>query len=202
VPLSERDRRTLVIGGIVIGVLLVALLLVNLLGGDGAPPGGVTARPPQSGSPGPGTGSPTPTQTPSTPGGGGPAGRDPFSIPAIFSVAPPSTSGTGTGTGTSTSTTTSPPPSGPTTSSSTPPPTQPGNGSSTNQGGHEVVLLDVFRVNGNGAVDVEVDGLVYTVLEGETFGPNDRFQLVSTSGNCASFLFGDESFSLCVTPQK
>ena len=87
-------------------------------------------------------------------------------------------------------------------SSSGPPPTQPGNGSSTNVGGHEVVLLDVFTVNGVDAVQVEVDGTVYDVTEGETFGPNDQFELISASGNCAAFLFADDSFTLCVNPQK
>ena len=195
-PLSERDRRTLVIGGIVIGVLLVALVLVNVLGGDDAPPGGVTARPTETGSPGTGTPTTTPSPTGGTTTPGGSTGRDPFSIPPGFSVAPTTSPG---------GTTTTPPPSngnGTTTTTTSPPPTQPGNDSSTNVGGHEVVLLDVFTVNGNGAVDVEVDGVVYSVLEGETFGPNDQFELLSTSGNCATFLFGDDSFTLCVTPQK
>ena len=44
-------------------------------------------------------------------------------------------------------------------------------------------------------VQVEVDGHTSTVNEGQQFAGN--FELVSVSGNCARFLFGDESFSLC-----
>jgi hypothetical protein len=64
------------------------------------------------------------------------------------------------------------------------------------------VLLNVFAVNGVPTVQVEVDGQIYDVTVGETFGPNDRFEVRSISGNCATFVFGDESFTLCVTPQK
>ncbi|MGZ8572093.1 MAG: hypothetical protein ACXWW5_07710 [Actinomycetota bacterium] len=69
-------------------------------------------------------------------------------------------------------------------------------------GGHEVVLQAVFTVDGVDTVQVEVDGTVYDVSEGETFGPNGQFELISASGNCAAFLFADDSFTLCVTPQK
>ena len=69
-------------------------------------------------------------------------------------------------------------------------------------GGHDVVLLDTFTVNGVDTVQVEVDGQVYDVAEGDTFGPGNSFELMSVSGNCAAFVFGDESFTLCVRPQK
>jgi hypothetical protein len=65
-------------------------------------------------------------------------------------------------------------------------------------GGHTVVLLDIFQ--GGTKVQVEVDGTVYTVSVGETFAGN--FRLVSISGNCARFVFGDEGFTLCTSPRK
>jgi hypothetical protein len=64
-----------------------------------------------------------------------------------------------------------------------------------------VVLLDAFFMNGVGQADVEVNGTVYHVAVGETFA-NGRYELRSVSDNCATFLRGDESFTLCVTPQK
>ncbi|HEX9298617.1 MAG TPA: hypothetical protein VF968_00620, partial [Actinomycetota bacterium] len=83
-----------------------------------------------------------------------------------------------------------------------PTPTQPGGGSSANLGGHTVVLLDTFRVSGTDRAQVEIDGVVYNVAVGERFGPGNRFELRSVSGNCGTFVFGDESFTLCITPSK
>jgi hypothetical protein len=208
-PMTARDRRTLTIGGGVAGVLLVGVLLMNLLGGGGGeelpilpfpPPGaggGTTTSPP-----------PTSTTSPVTVF----SGRDPFSIPAAFMVAPsggtttPPTSG-GTTPPPTSGGTTPPPTSGATTpppssGGTGPPPTQPGNGSSTNIGGHTVVLLDVFPRNGVTHAQLEIDGTVYSVAAGQRFGPGRSFELVSASGNCATFLFGSESFTLCLTPQK
>jgi hypothetical protein len=68
-------------------------------------------------------------------------------------------------------------------------------------GGHLVVLLDTFKHNGKQHAQVEVDGTVYNPAEGERFFQG-RFRLVSVSGNCANFLFGDERFGLCARPQK
>jgi len=61
-----------------------------------------------------------------------------------------------------------------------------------------VVLLDTFTANGVEQAQVEVDGTVYDPSVGETFGPNKIYRLQSVSGNCATFLYGDESFTLCV----
>ena len=74
----------------------------------------------------------------------------------------------------------------------------PGGGSSTTVGGHTVVLLDIFA-DGTRA-QVEVDGDVFTVSVGETF--DDNFRLVSISGECARFVFGDEGFTLCTIAPK
>src|SRR5881296_3861631 len=39
-------------------------------------------------------------------------------------------------------------------------------------------------------------------LEHDGRGLNLTFELLSVSGNCATFVFGSESFTLCLTPQK
>ena len=187
--LSARDRRTVTIGGIVVGVLLAGFLLFSVLGGGEEPP--PTAAPPLT----PGTGSPSPS-----PGGGVPpiqsfTGRDPFSVPPALSPSPSPTTPGGTGT---------PSPSdggGGGGGSGTPSPTAPGDGSSQNVGGSTVVLLDIFQRDGATHAQVEVDGTVYDVVVGEQFA-GGRFELRSVAGNCATFLFGDERFSLCINAQK
>ena len=62
-------------------------------------------------------------------------------------------------------------------------------------GGHRVRIIDVFGQGGGRRVQVQVDGTVYTVDEGERFAQN--FQLLNTSGDCATMLFGDDEFTLC-----
>jgi len=183
--LSDRDRRTVTIGGIAVGVLLAGFLVFSLLGGgeEALPPLGPPLTPPTSPSP--------------PPGGGGPpiqnfTGRDPFSVPPVLSPSPSPPSG-GDGT-------TSPPPGG--NGDGTTSPTAPGGGSSQNVGGSTVVLLDVFQRDGATRVQVEVDGQVFDVGIGETFGPDDEFELRSVADNCATFLFGDERFTLCISAQK
>jgi hypothetical protein len=176
------------IGGIVAGVLLAGFLLFSFLGGgeEAAPP---PVAPPLT----PGVGSPSPS-----PGGGGPpiqsfTGRDPFSVPPALSPSPSPSAPGGSG---------SPSPSnGGGGGSQTPSPTVPGGGSSQNVGGSTVVLLDVFQRDGAAHVQVEVDGTVHDVVVGEQFA-GGRFELRSVAGNCATFLFGDEQFTLCINAQK
>jgi hypothetical protein len=183
--LSERDRRTVTIGGGVVGVLLAGFVLFSLLGGGEEP---FPEIPPTT----PGTGSPSPS-----PGDGAPpiqsfTGRDPFSVPPALSPSPPPPSPGG-----------SPSPSngGGGTTSPTPSPTAPGGGSSRNVGGSTVVLLDIFQRDGATRVQVEVDGTVYDVGIGEQFA-SGRFELRSVGEGCATFLFGDEQFTLCINVQK
>jgi hypothetical protein len=198
-PLTDRDRRTLKVGGVIAGVLLVGFLLVNLLSGGGAEKG-APFSPRQS----PG-GSPSTTPTPSSTQTPAPVfqGRDPFSIPGVLAPSSGSSSGSSSSSSSSSgSSSSSSSSSGSSSSSSTTSPTAPGNGSSTSIGGHQVVLLDVFPRNGVEMAQVEIDGVVYTVAEGEAFGPNHAFELRSVSGNCGTFLFGDQAFTLCITPQK
>jgi len=179
--LSERDRRTVTIGGSVVGVLLAGFVLFSVLGGE-EPPITVpdTPLPPSSPSP--------------SPGGGGPpiqsfTGRDPFSVPPALSPSPPPPSPGD-----------SPSPSNGTTSP-TPSPTAPGGGSSQNVGGSTVVLLDIFERDGATRVQVEVDGTVFDVGIGDQFS-GGRFELRSVADNCATFLFGDEQVTLCINAQK
>jgi hypothetical protein len=63
-------------------------------------------------------------------------------------------------------------------------------------GGHNVSLINI---NGNN-VQVSVDGQTHTVQPGDSFEGN--FELVSVSGGCANFLFGDQSFTLCEAGER
>lgn len=198
-PLTDRDKRTLKIGGITLAGIVGLFLIYTLL----SPGGGEVALPsfaPPATSTATGGPSVGPSTGPSASGSGQPtvppvqnfSGRDPFSVPAILATpasttTPPTDSGS-----TSTPPTTTPP-------SSTPPSTP--SGSSTVIGGHTVVLLDVFPRNGKTRAQVEVDGTVYNVAEGGTFAAG-QFEFRSASGNCATFLYGDESFTLCATSSK
>jgi hypothetical protein len=199
--LTDRDKRTLTIGGIVVGVLVVGFVLFSVLTGGGGPtvtpkksPSTAAAGPPETGSP-----SLAPSPVLVLPA------RDPFSIPPGFNVASSgsSTSGgsstgssTSSGSGSSTSSGTG------STTTTTTAPGGPGNSSSETVGGHTVTLIDTFSTNGVERADVQVDTTVYHPSVGETFGPNGQYRLQSVSGNCASFLFGDESFTLCVAQNK
>lgn len=196
-PLTERDKRTLKLGGIVVGVLLLGFLLFNVLGG-----GEDVDLPPLPPAPTDGA-EPTlsPTLSPTTSPVAVFGGRDPFSVPPVL-VPPTSPGATGTTTTSPTSpgTTTSPTSPGTTTSPTTSP-TQPGDGSGTNRGGDSIVLLDVFTLNGVHRVQVSVNGTVYDVAVGERFA-GGRYLLRSVSGNCATFVRGDEAFTLCVSQAK
>lgn len=206
-PLSQRDRRTLIIGGVIMVVMLGAFFAFNSTQNDEAaapslPPVGVptgvvsptgvpTVAPSNSSSqtPPPSTATPPPVFT----------GRDPFSIPAVLvTVAPVSpTSPTGTSTIPPSSTGSSPPPTTPPPTS----PTQPGGGSSTIIDGHTVNLLSVFPSGGTHKAQVEVDGKIFNPSVGDKFD-GGRFELRSVSGNCATFLYGDQSFGLCAISPK
>jgi hypothetical protein len=197
-PISDRDRRMLRIGGIVVGVLVVGFLLLKLLGGGGeeeAFPSSSPLKPASSTTQPTGTPSLAPSPVLVLPA------RDPFSIPPGFETTTSSSGGSTTTSSSGGSTTTSSS-GGSTTTGTTTPPTQPGNGASKTVGGHTVVLLDTFTANGVEQAQVEVDGTVYDPSVGQTFGPNKQYRLQSVSGNCATFLYGDESFTLCVSPNK
>ena len=188
------------IGGGILGFLLVAFFLFNNLSGGGDD-GAIPTLPPITTGPGgnDGGGGETPTVSPSNGISPQPVftGRDPFSIPpALSPVAPTDTGSVSPPPSGSTSTT--PPPSG-STNPTTPPPSTPGGNSSIVLGGKTVVLLDTFK-QGTRA-QFEVDGTVFNVGIGDTFG-GGSFELQSISGDCATFLYGDEPFTLCANSTK
>jgi hypothetical protein len=61
---------------------------------------------------------------------------------------------------------------------------------------HQVVLVDIFRVDGELRATVEVDGTEYNVAEGDTFA--ESFRVLDLTEECGTFVFGDERFTLCI----
>ena len=199
-PLTPRDRRTLMIGGGILGFLLVAFFLFNNLSGGGDD-GAIPTLPPITTAPG---GRRWRRRNPDRlalerdqPAAGlhrsrsvlDPAGPVATIAPTDSGSVSPPPSG---------STSTTPPPSG-STNPTTPPPSTPGGNSSIVLGGKTVVLLDTFK-QGTRA-QFEVDGTVYNVGIGDTFG-GGSFELQSINGDCATFLYGDEPFTLCANSTK
>jgi hypothetical protein len=205
--MSDRDKRMLTIGGVILGIAIVGFILLNVLGGGGAPR---VSRAPRPTSTAPSTDTGTPTLAPS-PVLVLPA-RDPFSIPPGFNVSGGGTSGGSTSGGSTGGSSTGGGSTGGSSTggggtTSTTAPGGPGGGSggsaaSQTIGGHTVTLLDAFSSGGVQRADVDVDGQVYHPSVGESFGPNRQYRLQSVSGNCATFLYGDESFTLCVAQNK
>ena len=66
-------------------------------------------------------------------------------------------------------------------------------------GGRQVTLLDVFDRRGEQVGQVEVDGRTFVAAEGDRFAQN--FRVVAIDGECATLLFGDETFRVCVPRQ-
>jgi hypothetical protein len=63
-------------------------------------------------------------------------------------------------------------------------------------GATSIRLIDVFTDDGGQEkVLVQVNGTGYEVGEGDTFA--QRFRVLDISGRCATFLFGDNRFTLC-----
>jgi hypothetical protein len=184
--MSARERNLLIL----LGVLAVAALAWFLLfggGGDDEEPSPTPVTPP----------SPLPTAepVPQEPGRRPPrtfaffGGRDPF-VPLV--VAEAGAAGTGTAAAPTEPTDGEAPTDGfePTDGD------QDGDGGGpVSMGGREVVLIDVFTRGGEQVVQVSVDGETFVVGEGERFAGN--FEVTSIEGTCATFLFGDESFTLC-----
>jgi len=118
-------------------------------------------------------------------------------VPPITTTTTTTTTTTSTSTSTSTTTSTS---TSTSTSTTTTSPGGDGDGGNppTNEvtiGGHD---LKLESVNGKrGHVEIRVDRKLYTVEEGALFEEN--FKLVKIDGRCARFLFGDDSFTLCLT---
>jgi len=218
--LTSRDKRILQIAGVAVPLLLIVYFFVLRPDGgeDLALPSGPTGATGTTGVPTASPSlSPSPTPRETLPPVSLAGSRDPFSIPAGLelstggSVSPTTTVSSG---GTTTAATTVPiavPTTVPitvpttipttvitTTGTTTMPPPGGGDGDRPGNkiliGGHDVKLVSV---SGNGKkLDVQVDGKVYTVEPGATF--DDNFKLVKIAGRCAKFLFGDQSFELCM----
>jgi hypothetical protein len=176
--MSPRDRRALIVFGVITVIAAAAFFLFLNKGSKGtntAAPQAPSVNAPQSGSPTP---EPSPTGTKKPKEVLVFSGRDPFccnrpvaAVSGGLTVSPAGNPSSG-----------------------------PGGGSSATFNGQTIVLVDIFSSNGQEQAQVEVDGTVYTVSPGDSFAGD--FQLVSISGTCADFLFQDQPFSLCETANK
>ncbi|MBM3674782.1 MAG: hypothetical protein FJW88_07455 [Actinobacteria bacterium] len=168
------------------GVIVAALVAYNLFGKGGGEEATTSTPAPAVTSNGPAGGTATTTTTtpgaPSVPGGEFDvfATRDPFE--PVVSVTPVTTTPTTTSSATTATTT-----SGATTATTT--------AQQNPSGGTSVALLDVFDEGGVTKARVQVGSTVYTVAPGETFAVS--YRLVSISGTCGQFLYGDAPFQLC-----
>ncbi|HLG01557.1 MAG TPA: hypothetical protein VI916_13900 [Acidimicrobiia bacterium] len=69
-----------------------------------------------------------------------------------------------------------------------------------------VALRSITVVDGAEVATLDVGGTLYDAAEGDRFGPNDEYRVVTldAGAQCGTFLFGDEAFSMCVgqAPQQ
>jgi hypothetical protein len=188
--LSPRDQRSLILFGVASALVVGAFFLV--LGDGGLDLSAPSTRPTDV--------SPTPRETPPPDGGTPiPPGRDPFNPLIVV----PTTTGGGVSPTSPFPTSpfpTSPLPTTPTVSPPGSPGPTPSGGTATQIGGHVVVLLGVFVQDGIPWAQVDVDGTVYTVGEGQTF--DDGFALIDVNGRCASFAYQTQPFTLCEQAPK
>ena len=201
--MTQRDRRALMILGLVVVVGAAVFLLGGNRGG-GSTTNAAAVLPQVGTSPGASTGgvvvaepTPSPSPSPSKERHGQKlvfSGRDPFdATQGGGSIASSTTETTGTS-GTSGTTVE------PSVSPAGSPSPGPSGGSSQTFGEQTVVLVSIFQEGGVDKAQVEVDGTVYTVAPGDTFAAS--YQLVAISGSCADFLYGDQAFTLCETANK
>jgi hypothetical protein len=204
-PSSPRERKLLIVLGVVVLLIGGFLVFRAVTGGGGeteaAGPDTGTPTAPATTAPSP---APSPTETLTF------SGRDPFK-PLI---APASTSSSGEGTtppttytppagGSSTPPPTTPPPTPtPTTTGSTPPPSTDCPGQSVTINEHHVTICDIWTMDGTDWVKIYLkndgdDGAFLDVYEGQTF--EYVFKVVSIDDPCASFLHGETPFTLCLT---
>jgi hypothetical protein len=179
--LSPRDRRAMIILGVLAAVAVAFFFLTR---GGGPPPEEAvqpTTAPPPAVAPSPSPAAKPPRFTFFS-------GRDPF-LPLV--VAPEAVGEAPTGE-------TPAPGESPGAPVVEPSPGAEGEAvteTGTTIGGHTVRVIDIFQQGGEQVVQVEIDGETFVVSEGEEF--SDNFRLESIQGACADFLFGDEPFTLC-----
>jgi hypothetical protein len=204
VALSSRERNML----IGLGVVAVAAGAFFLLTRGGEEP--EEAAPTPATSPPPVTPvGPTGPTGPEGPGGPGRprrtpiffAGRDPF-VPLVAEAATGATGPGATGPAPTAPAPTGPAPTGPgfTDGDGGRDGEDGGQPNVTTRGGREIVLIDVFERGGDQVVQVTIDGETFVAGEGDGFARN--FQVVSIDGSCATFLFGDDQFTLCEPGEK
>ena len=200
---SVTDNKRLAVLGGVGAVAILALLVFALTRGGGSPsstpsttaPSGragseralATGRRAQT--------SPSTTTTTTTPVESMPDSFETFTERNPFQPAVGVSTGVTTPETGATTATTAPPSSGTsggtvtggtaTTETTTPPSQNPSSGT-------VVQLLEVVPVNGQQSARVQVASTVYTVAPGQTFATS--YKLVSLSGSCGQFLFGDSPF--------
>jgi hypothetical protein len=190
-PMTDRDKKLLIILGAVAGAALVFFLVTQVLLGGEEEPVAAPAPAPVTGATG-STGtvpapepseSPTATQTPRSVTNF--SGRDPFSTPPEL-VSPTAAASESTE-----------PTTEPTTEPQAADPTAPTNGRSTDVTGKEVTLRQVYLRAGDAKVTVEVEGTTFIKGVGQVFADNYRVSSIDLASDCATFLYGDESFELC-----
>lgn len=80
-----------------------------------------------------------------------------------------------------------------------------GSGSPTPQatggvpGRSRVALLDIYTQGGTRFASVQVDGEIHNVKQGDTF--SSTYRVVTITDSCATFVQGDERFTLCIGQQ-
>ena len=186
-------QRTVVIAaaGVLVLLLLFFVVLPNLFGGGGGGGGGTAVQPPLA----------RPSVTTTTrPSGVAPSEsfevfntKNPFT-PLVTPAGAGGTTGTTVAGGGTTG--------GGTTGGGTTATTVAGGGGAAGGAAtaprqtQQVALLNVYQKSGKTVADVRVNNTVYTALvPGQTFATN--YKVVSLSGKCGTFLFGDERFQLC-----
>jgi hypothetical protein len=171
--LSKRDKRLLLVSGVVM-VLALGFLLLRATSGTQSDDPEVTRGPADpaaaAASPAP---APTPSPTQTAPEALVFQGRDPF-LPLIS----PGSVSSGTVQ---------------IVDPNSLPVTTEGNVGHIHE--HVVTLLDLLEEGGVQKANVVAESVTYTVAVGEEFA--NYFKLVSVNGTCASFLHGDEPFTLC-----
>ncbi|HEU0132834.1 MAG TPA: hypothetical protein VFQ85_17780 [Mycobacteriales bacterium] len=184
-PESGTDRRKLaLVAGA--GVLLVALLgyfvvLPMLSGGDAAPLAAVPHSAPKAKAKAKAAAAPAAPKPVAQPASYADvsARTDPFKPLIEQQVAAPVVAPPAGGTG-------SVPVSGGTTGTTS--------GSAATVAGQRVALVHVYAKDGKSYAQTKVGDTVFSPVVGETFGGS--FKLLATSGKTATYLFGDEQFSL------
>lgn len=184
-------RRVMILLGIGVGLLLAAFLLPKVLfGGSDEPETFDSSTPPVAGS--------TPGAV-TSPGGSSTGGSSTTTVPSdplpesyeVFATRNPFTPLVAPTTGGATGTTV---PGGTGSGTSTPP----SGGGTEPRVQQSIALLDVARgSDGTSVATVTVDGVVYPVRVDQVFATNYKVVSIDLPGRCASFLLGDDPFTLC-----